>query len=189
MAKQNATTKSKRNRNLLSIADIQDEEDIQDRIEQRKHKRLEVDNKPISLNEKVNSMNIKFLSKGKRKKERDVEVDDSKSVICDMILDNFDKLKLYENLNTDSGNLLTKFRLYIYAIKYNQEKYQPLTIEERKLFIKVFNKLSQVKEFDYNHESKFVKGGENVMRSETSEYKRRVEPIKIPKRIMKLLGE
>ncbi|KAK7678209.1 hypothetical protein QCA50_018777 [Cerrena zonata] len=145
MAKQNATTKSKRNRNLLSIADIQDEEDIQDRIEQRKHKRLKVDNKPITLNEKVNSMNIKFLSKGKRKKERDVE--------------------------------------------YNQEKYQPLTIEERKLFVKVFDQLSQVKEFDYNHESKFVKGGENIIKSETSEYKRRIEPIKIPKRIMKLLGE
>lgn len=186
-------------RKALEIRDIQDEEDIYDHlvIKQRQKLSHESNQKLASnviaayddnddeelvsmkLNEKVNLMNVKFISKSKRrtpKPEVDeysqftLQEEDEIRTVAQMIIDNFDTLRIYENLSIEPSSVkYAQFRLFIYSILYSQVKFFKIDDRDKTQFIEMFNNLSQVKEFDNNYEDKFVRGG----------YSRKIQAIKV----------
>lgn len=219
-------------RKPLEISDIQDEEDIYDHlvIKQRDRKNNQKlasnviaayddddDNElvPMKLNEKVQLMNVKFISKSRRREPKPkineyaqftLQDEDEICAVAQMIIDNFDTLRLYENLKIEPSSMkYVQFRLFVYSILYRQMSFFKIDERDKKQFIEVFNNLSQVKEFDHNYEDKFVRGGHasetKVIKVDDEKLKKAIEAglpvinrtmhpleMKISKSILKSLG-
>lgn len=185
--------KNARKRKVLEISDIQDEEDIYDSLVIKQNQRDKLDSntnsqklapkltfedddyelfEPVKLNEKVEQMNVKFISKSKRRNPKvstppvneysqfALQEEDEIKTVAKMIVENFESLRLYENLGVEPASFkVVQFRLFVYSILYNQMRFFAIDDADKAKFIEIFNVLSQVREFDHNYEDKFVRGG------------------------------
>lgn len=150
----------------LSLADIRDEEDIYDQIQNNNRKRKARKRKlskngpeSLLLASKVLSMDQK-LKKGSLtvplpKMEDGIKPEDEDRIrVRRLILDNFASLRLEEDLGGEQTSF--RFRLYLYAVLHGQEQHFDAPTGLLRVFRAKLEQLSNVSELSYNHDAKFV---------------------------------
>lgn len=107
-----------------------------------------------------------------------------------MVVDNFDTLRLEENLGSSDPVELSMFRLFLYSVVYGQ--HDVFEHPKKAWFEQVLEHLSQVKEQSYNYEEKFVKEGQTTVKEVKADDARYIKhettAIEVPPFILKRIG-